>query len=54
MSLLSRNTGLPFVAGAPLDLTRNQMQPLPGYTRHPALGTAGFANMLSCPEVSLK
>lgn len=54
MSLLSRNTDLPFVAGAPLDLHPQQLQPLPGYTWHPALGTAGFASMLSCPEVTLK
>ncbi|KAL4421641.1 hypothetical protein ABPG75_010932 [Micractinium tetrahymenae] len=54
MSLLSRNTGLPFVAGAPLDLNPQQLEPVPGYTQHLGLGTAGFSAMLSCPEVTLK
>ncbi|KAL4421640.1 hypothetical protein ABPG75_010931 [Micractinium tetrahymenae] len=53
LHLLSRNTGLPFVAGAPLDLTSQQLQPLAGYVQHLGLSGAGFAP-LACPEESIK
>ncbi len=53
MHLLSRDAGLPFVAGAPLDLQPQQLQPRPGFTQNLGLSGAGFGTLL-CPEESLK